>query len=104
MPPSTSPAGSRTALITWSVVFAILFVTSTIFAIYFYADSTKARDREETLRKQYSGPAVTTPVAAIERAKSAIATAGATGKDANITIPATDNLANALTTMSNGVA
>src|SRR5688500_19041268 len=54
MPPTTSPAGSRTALITWSVVFAILFVTSAIFAIYFYADSTKARDREETLRKQYA--------------------------------------------------
>src|SRR3954465_4880582 len=52
MPPSAS--GSRTALITWSVVFAILFVTASIFSIYFYADSAKARESEEKTRKQYA--------------------------------------------------
>ena len=41
MPPVGGPQGSRTALITWSVVFAFLFVLSSVFAIYFYADSTK---------------------------------------------------------------
>jgi len=53
MPPVTT-SGSRTALITWSVVFAILFVTAAIFSIYFYADASKAHDREDTLKKQYS--------------------------------------------------
>jgi hypothetical protein len=43
MPPVSSQ-GSRTAAVTWAVVFAILFVTSTIFAIYFYANSSKVDD------------------------------------------------------------
>src|SRR5215213_10167614 len=63
MPPATSPAGSRTALITWSVVFAILFVTSSIFTIYFYTDSTKARKAEAELRRQYQELAPTSELA-----------------------------------------
>ena len=153
MPP-VSPQGSRTALVTWSVIFAILFVTSAIFAIYFYADGTKARKSEEDLKRQYAelappaelrgesatrlddvrknapeGSAITpsmplftvavtqgqelsqliggartsTPTAAMESAKTALASAAAAGKDAGITIPATDNLTNALTTLANGI-
>src|SRR5215207_3956300 len=147
-PPSTSPAGSRTALITWSVVFAILFVTSTIFTIYFYSDASKARKSENDLRRQYQelaasselageavsalrelkqsppegstingsmtlfqialaqrdelaqmigGPSANTPAAAAQRAKAAIDAAGKIGAESQITVPATDNLANALT-------
>ena len=51
MPPVSS--GSRTALITWSVVFAILFVTASIFSIYFYADASKARESEAKTVSQY---------------------------------------------------
>ena len=53
MPPVSS-SGSRTALITWSVVFAILFVAASIFSIYFYADASKSRDHYDQLQKQYS--------------------------------------------------
>jgi hypothetical protein len=153
MPP-VSPQGSRTALVTWCVVFAVLFVTSAIFAIYFYANASKATDREEQLRKQYSdlappnelqsdaanrlkdvratppegsaitssmplftvavtqgqelsqligGPSANTPTAAAERAKAALTKAAQAGKEANITVPATDNLANALTTLASGI-
>jgi hypothetical protein len=50
MPPATS-AGSRTAAVTWAVVFAIIAVTMSIFAIYFYADANKSRDALETHKK-----------------------------------------------------
>src|SRR6185369_5656182 len=52
MPPA-SPQGSRTALITWSVVFAILWVTASIFAIYFYAQASKAETKYDTDIKRY---------------------------------------------------
>jgi hypothetical protein len=52
MPPVSSPAGSRTTLITWAVVFAILWVTATIFAIYFYADATKVQTAYDTQIKK----------------------------------------------------
>ncbi|HYO11268.1 MAG TPA: hypothetical protein VER17_20050 [Tepidisphaeraceae bacterium] len=153
MPPVSSP-GSRTALVTWSVVFAILFVVSSIFAIYFYADSNKANQREADFRKRYTevisdadlggeaitqlrearatapegsgitgttplfqmaltqrdelartvaGAAVTNPAAAADRARAALRTAGDAGKAAGVTVPATDNLSNALTTLANAV-
>src|SRR5688572_12045987 len=50
MPPAAS-AGSRTAAVTWAVVFAIIAVTMSIFANYFYADTNKSRDALETHRK-----------------------------------------------------
>ncbi len=50
--PSVS-SGSRTALITWSVVFAVLFVTASVFSIYFYADAAKSRESEDKTRKAY---------------------------------------------------
>jgi hypothetical protein len=50
MPPATS-AGSRTAAVTWAVVFAIIAVTMSIFAIYFYADANKSRDARDTFKK-----------------------------------------------------
>src|SRR5688500_10415461 len=53
MPP-VNPQGSRTALITWSVVCSILFVTSTIFAIYFYVSANEATEKFETSQKQYA--------------------------------------------------
>jgi predicted nucleic acid-binding Zn-ribbon protein len=153
MPPVSSP-GSRTALVTWSVVFAILFVVSAIFAIYFYADGNKAVQRAEQLQRQYAelasqadlqsdlatqlrevkqnppegsninpqmtllqiaaaqrddlahmiaGPAVKSPGAAEDRAKAALAAASNAGKAAKVTVPATDNLANALSTMASTV-
>ena len=155
MPPVGGPQGSRTALITWSVVFAFLFVLSSVFAIYFYADSTKARQSEEQTKKQYTemaapgelqgdavtrlrevkqnpregsavtpamplftvavtegqelsqligGPSASNPKAAMDRAADALKKAQQAGKEANITVPATDNLANALSTLANGVS
>jgi len=50
MPPATS-TGSRTAAVTWAVVFAIIAVTMSIFAIYFYADANKSRDARDTFKK-----------------------------------------------------
>lgn len=52
MPP-VNPQGSRTALITWSVVCSILFVTSTIFAIYFYVSANEAREQYTDSQKLY---------------------------------------------------
>src|SRR5262245_40627221 len=68
-------SGSRTALITWSVVFAILFVTAAVFSIYFYADAAKARESEDKTRKQYAdiaapGELAGDTVSALREAKS----------------------------------
>jgi len=52
MPPSTQ--GSRAALITWTVITSILFVTATILAIVFYSGKTKAEEAKATLESQYS--------------------------------------------------
>ena len=51
MPPTVSPSGSRTAAVTWAVVFAIIAVTMTIFAIYFYAQADKQQQALDTHRK-----------------------------------------------------
>jgi hypothetical protein len=51
MPPVSPATGSRTAAVTWAVVFAIIAVTMSILAIYFYADANKSRDALETHRK-----------------------------------------------------
>jgi hypothetical protein len=53
MPP-VNPQGSRTALITWSVVCSILFVTSTIFAIYFYVAANEAQEQFADSEKLYA--------------------------------------------------
>lgn len=45
--------GSRTALVTWTVVFAILFVTATVFAIYFYVDANKSETALRKVSDQY---------------------------------------------------
>jgi hypothetical protein len=50
MPP-VSPAGSRTAAVTWAVIFAIIAVTMTIMTIYFYADANKQALQLDTHRK-----------------------------------------------------
>lgn len=52
MPPSTQ--GSRAALITWTVITSILFVTATILAIVFYSGKTKAEEAQTTLQSQYA--------------------------------------------------
>lgn len=50
MPPVSSP-GSRSSLIAWAVVFAILWVAFFIMAIYFYATANKFSDQLATQKK-----------------------------------------------------
>src|SRR5262249_45733407 len=52
MPP-VNPQGSRTALITWTVVTSFLFVTATIFAIYFYVERSRVQQQYDTRAAQY---------------------------------------------------
>jgi hypothetical protein len=52
MPPVTQQ-GSRAGLITAVVIFTILFVISTIFAIYFGVELSSARDDIEAMEAQY---------------------------------------------------
>jgi hypothetical protein len=58
MPPIASPQGSRAGLITAVVVFVILFVTSTIFAIYYNTQWQAAIIKDEQDLKKLA-PAVT---------------------------------------------
>ena len=51
MPPVNQ--GSRTALVTWTVVTSFLFVLATIFAIYYYVDANKMTNINDTLTKKY---------------------------------------------------
>ena len=53
MPP-ISQQGSRGALITWSVVCSILFVTATIFAIYYYVVANEATQKLSDQDKKYA--------------------------------------------------
>jgi hypothetical protein len=53
MPPPANQ-GSRAALVTWTVITAILFVTATIFAIYFYVDSAKVNELAKTNAAKYA--------------------------------------------------
>src|SRR4051812_24098705 len=50
MPPPVGPQSSRTGLITAVVIFTILFVTATIFAIYYGVDATRTHE-ELTITK-----------------------------------------------------
>ena len=56
MPP-INQQGSRGALITWSVVCSILFVTATIFAIYFYVVANEATGKLKDQAAKYNGAA-----------------------------------------------
>src|SRR4051812_20443406 len=64
MPP-ISTQGSRAGLVSGLVVFTILFVTSTIFAIYFNVQFQKTMKDFNDYKKQYNGvvadTAFTTP-------------------------------------------
>jgi hypothetical protein len=75
MPPITpaGTAGSRTALVGWTVVTSILFVVATIFAIYFYVDSDRVNKRLDALTKQYTDvvPVQQLQSEAIERLRTA---------------------------------
>ncbi|MDQ3439980.1 MAG: hypothetical protein M3478_06470 [Planctomycetota bacterium] len=53
MPP-INQQGSRGALITWSVVCSILFVTATIFAIYYHVVATEATTKLDAQNKTYA--------------------------------------------------
>jgi hypothetical protein len=53
MPPVAGP-GSRAPLITTIVILAILFITSTIFAFYFWSVSNKLTMESEALQKEFS--------------------------------------------------
>jgi len=152
MPPA-SPQGSRTALITWAVVFAVLWVTASIFAIYFYAQASKQEDKYTTEIKKYVPDIVSDadlnseqvrhlkeirtaenpppgvnpamPVfqvalaqrdqmaqlvagaggkeTALQVAKDALTAASSAGEKVGLSVPTQDNLALAVTTLSNGV-
>ncbi|MGH7179995.1 MAG: hypothetical protein ACREJC_21640 [Tepidisphaeraceae bacterium] len=51
MPPVNQ--GSRAALVTWTVVTSFLFVTATIFGIYFYVEAARSQDSLTTLTTKY---------------------------------------------------
>src|SRR5215207_7134164 len=53
MPP-INQQGSRGALITWSVVCSILFVTATIFAIYYYVVASETTQKLGDTTKKYA--------------------------------------------------
>ena len=53
MPPPASNQGSRAALVTWTVVSCIHYVTATVFAIYFYVSSSKITQLDKTNREKY---------------------------------------------------
>jgi hypothetical protein len=53
MPPANP--GSRTALITWTVVTSFLFVIATIFAIYFYVEGSRLDKLNSDLKAKYNG-------------------------------------------------
>lgn len=51
MPPVNQ--GSRTALVTWTVVTSFLFVLATIFAIYYYVDANRLSKLNDTITTKY---------------------------------------------------
>src|SRR3954468_21664792 len=51
MPPVNQ--GSRTALVTWTVVTSFLFVLATIFAIYYYVDANRLSKLNDTITNKY---------------------------------------------------
>src|SRR5438477_631735 len=51
MPPVT-PQSSRAGLITAVVIFVVLFVAATIFAIYYAVDANKTHDRLQSIEGQ----------------------------------------------------
>jgi hypothetical protein len=53
MPPPANQ-GSRAVLVTWTVITAILFVTATVFAIYFYVDASKVAELAKTNSAKYA--------------------------------------------------
>src|SRR3954470_18727560 len=52
MPP-VSPSSRSGPLVTWLVVFVLLWVVATVFAIYYYVDGTKAQENLTKLTDQY---------------------------------------------------
>src|SRR5439155_6034980 len=48
-----SPASRSGPLVTWLVVFVLLWVVATVFAIYYYVDGTKAQENLTKLTDQY---------------------------------------------------
>ena len=55
MPPVTmSPQNTRTGLISWLIVFVILFVVAAIFAIYYDVQFNKAQQTSTDLTKKYA--------------------------------------------------
>ena len=54
-PPLQTNTGSRAALITWTVITSILFVVSTVLAIFANVDRNRVSVELETLTKKYEG-------------------------------------------------
>src|SRR5690348_3685550 len=57
-PPTVTPQGSRTGLIAWLVVFVVLFITATSFAIYGYSQWSKTEQALNNERSQAQAIAV----------------------------------------------
>lgn len=53
-PPIQSQGGSRAALITWTVITSILFVVSTVLAIFAHVDRNKIQLERETLESKFN--------------------------------------------------
>jgi hypothetical protein len=74
MPPPANQ-GSRAVLVTWTVITAILFVTATVFAIYFYVDASKVSELAKTNAAKYADvvddAAIASPSADFESLRSA---------------------------------
>jgi hypothetical protein len=74
MPPPANQ-GSRAVLVTWTVITAILFVTATVFAIYFYVDASKVSELAKTNAQKYADvvedAALASPSADYESLRSA---------------------------------
>lgn len=54
-PPLQSNSGSRAALITWTVITSILFVVTTVLAIFANVDRNRVTVELDTLTKKYEG-------------------------------------------------
>ena len=76
MPPPLGSSSRSSAMVTWTVVCSILFVTATIFAIYFYVAKSQAEKDLATTTTDL--PALTRLRAAVRPARPAPTTATST--------------------------
>ncbi len=104
MPP-INQQGSRAGLITTLVVFAVLFITSSIFAFHFYGQAQLTQANYDAYKKQYGDiipqPMLSSPnVEALRNAKDA----GKGGNPASFNITPTDSLMDVAMKQRDGLA